>query len=82
MPEELRRTAPERSAVLDPAHEGEIRGALGRIPPANRGRPWSRRLLTLAAIMGPGLIVMIGDNDAGGVSTYAQAWGTSSCSTF
>jgi len=23
--------------------------------------------------MGPGLIVMIGDNDAGGVSTYAQA---------
>ncbi len=80
MPEELRRPAPERSAVLDPAHEGEIRGALGRIPPADRGRPWSRRLLTLAAIMGPGLIVMIGDNDAGGVSTYAQAgqnYGTS-----
>ena len=23
--------------------------------------------------MGPGLIVMVGDNDAGGVSTYAQA---------
>ncbi|MHB1576657.1 MAG: NRAMP family divalent metal transporter [Candidatus Dormibacteria bacterium] len=80
MPEELRRTAPERSAVLDPAHDGEIRGALGRIPAAGRGRPWSRRLLTLAAIMGPGLIVMIGDNDAGGVSTYAQAgqdYGTS-----
>ena len=31
------------------------------------------RLLTLLAIMGPGLIVMVGDNDAGGVSTYAQA---------
>jgi NRAMP (natural resistance-associated macrophage protein)-like metal ion transporter len=30
-------------------------------------------LLTLAAIVGPGLIVMVGDNDAGGVSTYAQA---------
>jgi NRAMP (natural resistance-associated macrophage protein)-like metal ion transporter len=30
-------------------------------------------LITLAAIMGPGLIVMVGDNDAGGVSTYAQA---------
>lgn len=28
---------------------------------------------TLLAIMGPGLIVMIGDNDAGGVATYAQA---------
>ncbi len=27
----------------------------------------------LLAIMGPGLIVMFGDNDAGGVSTYAQA---------
>ena len=31
------------------------------------------RLMTLLAIMGPGLIVMIGDNDAGGVSTYASA---------
>jgi NRAMP (natural resistance-associated macrophage protein)-like metal ion transporter len=32
-----------------------------------------RRLLTLLAIMGPGLIVMVGDNDAGGISTYAQS---------
>jgi Mn2+/Fe2+ NRAMP family transporter len=32
-----------------------------------------RRLVTFLAIMGPGLIVMVGDNDAGGVSTYAQA---------
>ena len=29
--------------------------------------------MTLLAIVGPGLIVMFGDNDAGGVSTYAQA---------
>ena len=29
--------------------------------------------MTFAAIIGPGLIVMVGDNDAGGVSTYAQA---------
>src|SRR6202043_3201020 len=36
-------------------------------------RTWRRRLLTLAAIIGPGIIVMVGDNDAGGVSTYAQA---------
>jgi NRAMP (natural resistance-associated macrophage protein)-like metal ion transporter len=28
---------------------------------------------TLAALMGPGLIVMVADNDAGGVSVYAQA---------
>ena len=32
-----------------------------------------RRLITFLAIIGPGLIVMVGDNDAGGVSTYAQA---------
>jgi hypothetical protein len=25
------------------------------------------------AIVGPGLIVMVGDNDAGGVATYSQA---------
>jgi NRAMP (natural resistance-associated macrophage protein)-like metal ion transporter len=31
------------------------------------------RILTLLAILGPGIIVMVGDNDAGGVSTYAQA---------
>jgi NRAMP (natural resistance-associated macrophage protein)-like metal ion transporter len=63
-----------RRTVLDPAHVGDIRGALGTIrshhvPP--RGR--RRRLLALLAIMGPGLIVMVGDNDAGGVATYAQA---------
>ena len=32
-----------------------------------------RKLITFLAIIGPGLIVMVGDNDAGGVSTYAQA---------
>ncbi len=38
------------------------------------------RLLALLAIIGPGLIVMVGDNDAGGVATYSQAgqnYGTS-----
>jgi len=63
------------SAVLDEAHLGDIEGALGRIRlgelPAGRG--WRRRLITFLAIVGPGLIVMVGDNDAGGVSTYAQA---------
>ena len=29
--------------------------------------------MTLAVVMGPGLIVMAGDNDAGGLSVYAQA---------
>jgi Mn2+/Fe2+ NRAMP family transporter len=63
------------SAVLDEAHLGDIQGALGSISVGDYAprRTWRRRLLTLAAIMGPGLIVMVGDNDAGGVSTYAQA---------
>jgi Mn2+/Fe2+ NRAMP family transporter len=63
------------SAVLDEAHLGDIEGAFGRIAVAEVGErhTWKQRLLTLAAIVGPGIIVMVGDNDAGGVSTYAQA---------
>jgi len=63
------------SAVLDEAHLGDIHGAFGTIRVSDMAprRTWRRRLLTLAAIVGPGLIVMVGDNDAGGVSTYAQA---------
>jgi len=63
------------SAALDEAHLGDIKGAFGHIPMGDVGerRTWRQRLLTLAAIVGPGIIVMVGDNDAGGVSTYAQA---------
>ena len=63
------------TAVLDEAHVGDIQGAFGTIRQHDTGarRSWAARLLTLLAIMGPGLIVMVGDNDAGGVSTYAQA---------
>ncbi len=62
-------------AVLDPAHIGDIEGALGTVSMRDHAprRSWKRRLLTFAAIMGPGLIVMVGDNDAGGVQTYTQA---------
>jgi hypothetical protein len=61
--------------VLDSAHIGDITGAMGTISMHDRAprRTWKHRLLTLAAILGPGLIVMIGDNDAGGVATYTQA---------
>ena len=83
-----RKSAPRRaggaqgSAVLDEAHLGDIRGAFGTISEHERGgqRTWRQRVLALAAIVGPGLIVMVGDNDAGGVSTYANAgqnYGTS-----
>jgi Mn2+/Fe2+ NRAMP family transporter len=63
------------SAVLDEMHLGDIHGAFGtiRLSDVTPRRTWRQRLLTLAAIVGPGIIVMVGDNDAGGVSTYAQA---------
>ncbi len=63
------------TAVLDRAHLGDIHGALGSIaeddfsPRSTLGA----RLKTLLAILGPGLIVMVGDNDAGAFGTYTQA---------
>ena len=62
--------------MLDEAHLGDIEGALGRIRLSDEDterRGLKRKLITFLAIVGPGLIVMVGDNDAGGVSTYAQA---------
>ncbi|MCZ0975834.1 manganese transporter, partial [Streptomyces albulus] len=52
-----------------------MQGAFGRIPREHaEERPgFKARLLTLLAIVGPGIIVMVGDNDAGGIATYAQA---------
>src|SRR3984893_11123139 len=69
-------------AVLDSAHIGDIQGAFGTIGQHDTGARRSLRARTLAllAILGPGLIVMVGDNDAGGVATYSQAgqnYGTS-----
>ena len=63
------------TAVLDRAHLGDIHGALGSIAeddfaPRSNLRA---RLQTLLAILGPGLIVMVGDNDAGAFGTYTQA---------
>ena len=64
-----------RTTAPDDAHAGDIRGALGTIP-ADDSAPragLSAKLKTLLAIVGPGLIVMCGDNDAGAFSTYGQA---------
>ena len=72
----------QASAVLDSAHMGDILGAFGTIRLGDEA-PRSglkSRLTTLLAIVGPGLIVMVGDNDAGAFGTYAQAgqnYGTS-----
>ncbi|MEX3929466.1 Nramp family divalent metal transporter [Paraburkholderia sp. BR10936] len=67
--------AMERSAVLDDAHMGDITGALGTIARHDIAprTGWWARLRTLLAILGPGLIVMVGDNDAGAFATYTQA---------
>jgi Mn2+/Fe2+ NRAMP family transporter len=73
-------TAPEiapgsdRPAVLDPQHAGDIVGALGTLKRSETGstKSWKRKLRLFLIIAGPGLIVMGGGNDAGGVSVYAQ----------
>jgi NRAMP (natural resistance-associated macrophage protein)-like metal ion transporter len=71
--ERRERLEPSRN-VLDEAHRGDIQGALGTIRvDAASPRTSRQRLLAFLAIVGPGIIVMVGDNDAGGVATYSQA---------
>jgi len=67
--------APVRGVPRDATDVGDIRGALGTISLDDAtGRSSVRaRLKTLLAIVGPGVIVMVGDNDAGAFSTYGQA---------
>src|SRR5438067_5535848 len=71
--------APERP-LLDRG-QTEIRGAFGTLREHEEAhRSLRSRLLALLAIIGPGLIVMVADKEAGGVSTQAQAgqnYGTS-----
>ncbi len=43
-----------------------------RVP---RQPQWQKHLLTSLMVFGPGLIVMVADNDGGAVSTYIQAGG-------
>ena len=63
------------TAAVDAAHPGDITGAFGSIAANDHGRraSWRAKLWTLLAILGPGLIVMVGDNDAGAFGTYTQA---------
>src|SRR5258707_1937102 len=68
-------------AVLDASEAGDIQGAFGTLKQHSEAhRSLRSRAMALLAIIGPGLIVMVGDNDAGGVGTYSQAgqnYGTS-----
>jgi Mn2+/Fe2+ NRAMP family transporter len=67
--------AADRRNAADRAHRGDLEGALGVISASDTGprRGAGRRLAALSAVLGPGLVVMAADNDAGGISTYAQA---------
>lgn len=58
---------PLHTQVDESAHVASVPG--GIVVHSN----WLRKLLTFAMVMGPGLIVMEADNDAGAVSTYTQA---------
>jgi Mn2+/Fe2+ NRAMP family transporter len=49
--------------------ETDLQPARGRVVKSK----WARDLLTFLMVFGPGLIVMVADNDAGAVSTYSQA---------
>jgi Mn2+/Fe2+ NRAMP family transporter len=65
----------DRRHAEDRAHRGDLEGALGVISAVDTGprHGTRRRLAALMAVLGPGLVVMAADNDAGGISTYAQA---------
>jgi len=64
---------PRATAVLDEMHVGDIEGAFGTIRADTSTGRRGRRLRTLLAVLGPGLIVMVGDNDAGAFGTYTEA---------
>jgi len=56
-------------ATPAPGVDTEVVPARGRVVKSK----WTRDLLTFLMVFGPGLIVMVADNDAGAVSTYSQA---------
>ncbi len=65
----------ERRSALDRAHIGDIEGALGTVRSVDTGprRSLRRKLATLLAVAGPGIVVMVADNDAGTFSVFAKA---------
>jgi len=65
----------DRRAALDRAHLGDIEGAIGTVHSHDTAARLTirRRLMTLLAVTGPGLIVMAADNDAGTMTVFGQA---------
>jgi NRAMP (natural resistance-associated macrophage protein)-like metal ion transporter len=67
--------AADRRNALDRAHIGDIEGALGTVRAFDTGPRLTlrRKLGTLLAVLGPGIVVMAADNDAGTISVFSQA---------
>ncbi|MGO9974417.1 MAG: NRAMP family divalent metal transporter [Solirubrobacteraceae bacterium] len=67
--------AADRRNALDRAHIGDIEGALGTVHAFDTGPRLTlrRKLGTLLAVLGPGIVVMVSDNDAGTISVFSQA---------
>jgi NRAMP (natural resistance-associated macrophage protein)-like metal ion transporter len=65
----------DRRGALDREHVGDIEGALGSVRAFDTGprRSARRKLATLLAVLGPGIVVMVADNDAGTISVFSQA---------
>lgn len=65
----------DRRNALDRAHIGDIEGALGTVHAFDTGPRLTlrRKLGTLLAVIGPGIVVMVADNDAGTISVFSQA---------
>lgn len=63
------------NALFEEPAASDIHGAFGTITAGDGSsrRGLTARAKTLAAVIGPGLIVMVGDNDAGAFGTYTQA---------
>jgi Mn2+/Fe2+ NRAMP family transporter len=64
-----------RRVSPDLATPGAVASSRAEAPPGARvvHSVWAMRLMRFAMVVGPGLIVMVADNDAGAVSTYTEA---------
>lgn len=67
--------AAPQAAGTDESHHDDVRGALGTARAGDTGTRGGlgARMKAMLAILGPGLIVLVGDNDAGAFATYGQA---------
>lgn len=64
-------------SAATPLDDNQIRAEdQARVAALRESRGWTKRLMLLMTLIGPGILVMIADNDAGGVITYAQTGAT------